>query len=83
MKQQLGAPQAMATTPFGEPFWIYQIWNWQPGDYRVTVPGTWCEEYRLVFDQHAILRHWTTQRRFHGGEAFPDQCLPQIGSSTS
>jgi hypothetical protein len=83
VKRQLGTPRTMTTSPSGEPIWIYQIWTWQPGDYRVTAPGMWCEEYRLIFDQHAILSYWTIQSHFHGGESFPDRCLPEIRSPFS
>ncbi|MEP6887678.1 MAG: hypothetical protein ABI945_05070, partial [Nitrospirales bacterium] len=60
----------------GESPWIYQIFDWQPGDNRVTAPGTWCDEYILTFDHERVLRRWTHKTYFHGGEAFPTYCVP-------
>jgi hypothetical protein len=36
----------------------------------------WCDEYVLMFDNESILREWTHRAYFHGGEAFPDFCVP-------
>ncbi|MGH7233573.1 MAG: hypothetical protein ACREJU_19765 [Nitrospiraceae bacterium] len=76
VKQQLGPPKTTSTSPSGESRWVYQLWTWQPGDWRVTVPGTWCDEYVLHFDPQTILRRWTHNTYFHGGEAFPEYCIP-------
>jgi hypothetical protein len=76
VQQQLGFPTVAKAAPSGQSVWIYQIYDWQPGDNRVTAPGTWCDEYILMFDDEAILRHWTHKNYFHGGEAFPSYCVP-------
>ena len=76
VQQRLGPPTLTQTAPSGKSVWVYQIYDWQPGDNRMTAPGTWCDEYMLTFDDHAVLRHWTHKNYFHGGEAFPAYCVP-------
>lgn len=77
IQQRLGPPALMKAAPSGEPVWVYQIYDWQPGS-RVTAPGTRCDEYRLTFDDQRILRRgWTHKTYFHGGEAFPSYCVPE------
>jgi hypothetical protein len=75
VRQQLGPPKLMKATQSGEATWVYQIWDWQPGN-RFTSTGAWCDEYVLTFDPQSILRRWTHKNYFHGGEAFPDYCVP-------
>lgn len=75
VQQRLGSPKLTKTASSGEPVWVYQIYDWQPGN-RVTSPGTWCEEYILTFDHERVLRRWTHKTYFHGGEAFPTYCVP-------
>jgi hypothetical protein len=76
VRQRFGPPTLTKTAPSGEPVWVYQIYDWQPGDNRVTAPGTLCNEYRLMFDDQRVLRRWTHKTYFHGGEAFPTYCVP-------
>lgn len=83
VQQRLGPPQFTKAIPSGTSLWIYRRFAWQPGDNRVTAPGTWCDEYILTFDDQAVLRHWTHKTYFHGGEAFPSYCVPDRFYSTS
>ena len=82
IRQRLGLPTLVKTFPSGQSMWVYQMYDWQPGN-RVTASGTWCDEYILTFDEHAVLRHWTHKNYFHGGEAFPSYCVPDRYYSTS
>jgi hypothetical protein len=75
VQQRLGLPTLTKAAPSGESTWVYRIFDWQPGN-RVTAPGSWCDEYILTFDDQHILRQWTHRNYFHGGEAFPTECLP-------
>ena len=68
VRQRFGPPTLTKTAPSGEPVWVYQIYDWQPGDNRVTAPGTLCNEYRLMFDDQRVLRRWTHKTYFHGGD---------------
>lgn len=81
VQQHLGMPTLTKTTSAGEPVWVYRMYDWQPGDNWVTAPGTWCDEYILTFDQAEVLRRWTHQTYFHGGEGFPTYCVPDRYSS--
>lgn len=76
VQQRVGSPKLKKNTASGEPVWVYQLYDWQPGN-RVTAPGTWCDEYILTFDHAGVLRRWTHKTYFHGGEAFPTYCVPQ------
>ena len=76
VQQRLGMPALTKTTLSGEPVSVYRIYDWQPGDNRVTAAGTRCDEYILTFDQAGVLRRWTLKTYFHGGEAFPTYCVP-------
>jgi hypothetical protein len=75
VQQRLGLPKLTKIASSGEPVWVYQIYDWQPGN-RVTAPGTWCDEYILTFDLDRVLRRWAHKTYFHGGEAFPTYCVP-------
>jgi hypothetical protein len=75
VKRELGPPKLMKATQSGDSIWVYQIWDWQPGN-RLSAPGGWCDEYILTFDHQDILRRWTHKNYFHGGEAFPTYCVP-------
>ena len=76
VRQQMGAPKTVTTSQSGDSHWVYEVWTWQPGDYRIAAPGAWCDQYTLTFDQEAVLREWTHESYFHGGEAFPEHCVP-------
>lgn len=73
--QQLGPPVMTKVRVSGESLWVYQIRTQQAGS-RISAPGTWCDEYVLTFDSQAILRDWTHQSYFHGGENNPTYCVP-------
>lgn len=81
VQQRLGPPSMINESQSGESIWVYQIWDWQPGN-RFTATGAWCDEYLLTFDSQSILRRWTHGSHFHGGEAFPDYCVPGHSAST-
>ena len=75
VKQRLGPPTLTKAGPAGEPIWVYQVREQQPGG-RYNAPGMWCDEYVLTFDGQAILRQWTHKSYFHGGELQPTFCVP-------
>jgi hypothetical protein len=75
IQRHLGPPTLTATSQAGEPVWVYQVRDQQPGN-RMTPPGMWCDEYVLVFDRSAVLRNWTHRSYFHGGELMPTYCVP-------
>ena len=74
VRQRLGVPNTASLNESGGSVWVYHVWDWQPGN-RITAPGAWCDEYVLRFDNQSILRNWTYRSQFHGGEAFPTQCV--------
>lgn len=75
VRERLGAPVGTETDQAGQAVWFYQVREQQPGN-RITAPGMWCDEYALTFDQQGILRSWTHQSYFHGGEFMPTYCVP-------
>jgi len=74
VRQRLGAPTLERTTPMAESVWVYQL-RTQQVDSRMTAAGTWCDEYILTFDSQGVLRRWTHQTQFHGGEIMPTYCV--------
>ena len=75
VRQTLGSPTAIASNQVGEVMWIYQVREEEPGS-RWTSTGLWCDEYVLTFDRERVLRRWTHQSHFHGGERMPPYCVP-------
>ena len=73
IRQHLGPPWRTGSTPAGEPQWIYEVREEDPGS-RWTSNGLWCDEYVLTFDGQGVLRRWTHRSFFHGGELMPDRC---------
>ncbi len=73
--QVLGKPLMTTTSPEGNVVWVYQVREQEPG-MRWTSTGLWCDEYVLTFDGRSILRRWTHQSEFHGGELMPTYCVP-------
>lgn len=74
VKQELGPP-LFTSAQSGESVWVYQVREEQTGS-RVTASGIWCDEYVLTFDSQGVLRRWTHQSKFHGGELAPTYCVP-------
>lgn len=74
IRQQLGQPHLTKRLEAGGAVWVYQFFEQEYGD-RIRASGTWCDEYALTFDSHAVLRHWTRQTRRHGGELAPTYCV--------
>ena len=75
VKQRLGPPWRTSVTPAGESVWVYEVREQEPGCCW-TSRGLWCDEYVLTFDNRAVLRHWTHESHFHGGEIMPAYCVP-------
>lgn len=76
VRAQLGEPAVTAVKEEGTSVWVYRIKTEQTGS-RITAPGTWCDEYVLTFDRAAVLRRWTRQSYYHGGELMPQYCVPE------
>jgi hypothetical protein len=80
VRQQLGEPRSMSTSQTGEVLWLYEVRELEPGSQSSwSAAGSWCDEYRLVFDQGGVLRRWTHQSYFHGGEVMPVSCNSAVG----
>ena len=75
VKQRLGPPWRTTVTPAGESVWIYEVREQEPGCCW-TARGLWCDEYVLTFDNRAVLRRWTHETYFHGGDMMPAYCVP-------
>ncbi|MCK6499658.1 MAG: hypothetical protein L6Q38_09290 [Nitrospira sp.] len=76
IKQELGSPKSVRQGEAGETIWVYELWEQQSGN-RLTAPGMWCEEYRLIFDATGLFRRWRQLSHFHGGELMPTECIPE------
>lgn len=74
VQARLGEPAVKAVNQAGEPVWVYEVLEEQPGS-RWTSTGMWCDEYVLTFDQQSILRGWTHKSELHGGELMPTYCV--------
>ncbi len=68
--EQMGSPVRKVTTSAGESLWVYQMRTVQGGD-RTQSMGIWCDEYVLTFDSQGVLRRWSHEAQFHGGELMP------------
>jgi hypothetical protein len=80
VRQHLGEPRTTSPTQTGEMLWLYEIRELEPGSQSSwSTAGSWCDEYRLVFDQAGVLRHWTHHSYFHGGEVMPVSCNSAVG----
>lgn len=80
VRQHLGEPRSTKNTQNGEAQWLYEIRELEPGSQSSwSAAGSWCDEYRLTFDQQGILRHWTHHSYFHGGEVMPLSCNTSLG----
>lgn len=80
VRQQLGEPQRMAITQNGEPVWVYEVRQLEPGSQNTwATTGSWCDEYTLRFDTSGVLRQWTHKSFLHGGELMPLTCNTTVG----
>lgn len=80
VRQHLGEPRSTSSTQTGDVLWLYEIRELEPGSQSSwSAAGSWCDEYRLVFDQDGVLRQWTHQSYFHGGEPMPASCNSTLG----
>jgi hypothetical protein len=75
IRLQWGDPTNSRSLDGGQSLWTYEKREQQSGN-RYAAPGIWCTQYALTFDERGILRHWTKQSYFHGGELMPRQCVP-------
>jgi hypothetical protein len=53
IRQHLGPPWRTASTSAGEPQWVYEVREEEPGS-RWTSNGLWCDEYVLTFDAQGV-----------------------------
>ena len=75
VRQQLGTPRSIAALEGGGAVWLYEIREIEPMSQSTWSSfGSWCDEYRLMFDREGILRSWTHESYAHGGELMPDSC---------
>jgi hypothetical protein len=79
VRQLLGEPRSIRTTQGGDAVWLYEIREIEPGSQSSwSTAGSWCDEYRLLFDQGGVLRQWTHKSYLHGGELMPASCNPRV-----
>jgi len=80
VREHLGTPRSVSSTATGDRLWLYEIRELEPGSQSSwSASGSWCDEYRLVFDQSGVLRQWTHTSYFHGGELMPAMCNSTLG----
>ena len=81
IRRQWGEPTTTRSVEGGQSLWTYEKREQQSGS-RYAAPGMWCNEYALTFDERGILRDWTHQSYFHGGELMPKECIPGANSGS-
>lgn len=80
VREALGAPRRVTTTPSGEEHWLYEVHDVEPMSQNSWATlGSWCDQYRLIFDRTGVLRHWTHHAFLHGGELMPVSCDSGLG----
>ncbi|MGH7163994.1 MAG: hypothetical protein ACREIS_00540 [Nitrospiraceae bacterium] len=80
VRQRLGPPRSTVPTQGRETVWIYEVRELEPGSQNTWASiGSWCDEYRLTFDEHGVLRQWTHNSYVHPGEMMPVSCNSTIG----
>ncbi len=80
VRQRLGPPRSTESTQGQESVWVYEVRELEPGSQNTWASiGSWCDEYRLTFDQGGILRHWTHHSYVHPGEMMPVSCNSTVG----
>ncbi len=76
VRQHLGKPTLVASSKAGEPIWVYEVYQIEPGSQQSWAAfGSWCDEYVLTFDRQGILRQWAHKSERHGGELSPTFCV--------
>ena len=76
VRQRFGSPQRVMATNTGGAIWVYEVRDLEPGSQSTwSTKGSWCDEYVLSFDDAGVLRAWTHQSQFHGGELMPLDCI--------
>lgn len=76
VRKNLGRPTLTASTPAGDPVWVYEVYQQEPGSQQSWAAfGSWCDEYVLTFDKQGVLRNWTHKSEKHGGENMPAYCV--------
>jgi outer membrane protein assembly factor BamE (lipoprotein component of BamABCDE complex) len=80
VRQHLGAPRQVMDALDGTSTWVYEIRELEPGAQNSWAStGSWCDEYKLSFDQGGVLRQWTHNSYLHGGETQPVNCNSTLG----
>lgn len=80
VRQRLGPPRSTESGQGRESVWIYEVRELEPGSQNTWASiGSWCDEYRLTFDQSGVLRQWTHHSYVHPGEMMPVSCNSTIG----
>jgi len=80
VRQHLGPPRSIASAQDRGSVWTYEVRELEPGSQNTWASiGSWCDEYRLTFDQEGILRQWTHASYVHPGEMMPVSCNSTIG----
>jgi hypothetical protein len=80
VRRELGEPRTVSTSQEGKSLWLYEVYELEPGSQSSwSTAGSWCDEYRLLFDQAGALRSWTHHSYFHGGEVMPASCNTSLG----
>jgi hypothetical protein len=80
VERELGLPVSTTISPQGETVWVYEVREIEPGAQSTwSTTGSWCDEYRLTFDESGVLRQWTHRSFLHGGELMPISCDGTIG----
>ncbi len=76
VRKELGEPRLKASTPAGDPIWVYEVRFAEAGSQNSWSSfGSWCDEYVLTFDRQGVLRQWTHKSEKHGGERMPTYCV--------
>lgn len=76
VRQRLGPPHLVASTRAGDPVWVYDVLQIEPGSQQTwSSTGSRCDEYVLTFDKGGVLRHWAHKSEVHGGEMMPTYCV--------
>lgn len=76
VRDRLGSPLWTARQQDGETVWIYQMTQREKGGNNIIdITGFWCDEYVLIFDQRAILQHWTHKSQKHRDPPSPSDCV--------
>lgn len=75
VRQQLGEPRSVSSIDDGSVVWVYEVRDIEPmSQSSWSTLGSWCDEYRIIFDKDGVLRQWGHRSFLHGGELMPESC---------